>query len=295
MSTCNSSLAGEIIAFTYPALIKTSDNQVIPRVQGGNRCILDVFTNPNANAEPNALANTSDGNGTVTSMAIGQQGAGAKICGPVVLAGSAAGNALLGICGGGAAMECNICVNGPGTNTLCGTTNTCDLNVASDFHVNTGESCYGAQFFTNICVSGQAVIHDDLIANADLLVSGSDDGGDGSICARGNVNVTGNINAGGDITAFWSSDERLKNNIIKINNSTDVINNISGYSYDWNEKSGKEGSTVGVIAQEVKELIPSAVRENSNGYLAVDYIKLIPYLIEEVKSLNNRIKTLEEK
>ena len=48
MSTCNSGLAGEIIAFTYPSLIKTSDNQVIPRVQGGARCVLDVFTNNNS-------------------------------------------------------------------------------------------------------------------------------------------------------------------------------------------------------------------------------------------------------
>ena len=55
------------------------------------------------------------------------------------------------------------------------------------------------------------------------------------------------------------------------------------------------GEGVGVIAQEVKELIPSAVRENEDGYLSVDYLKLIPYLIEEVKSLNNRIKTLESK
>lgn len=295
MSTCNSSLAGEIIAFTYPALIKTSDNQVIPRVQGGNRCILDVFTNPNANAEPNALANLSDGNGTVTSIAIGQQGAGSKICGPLVLAGSAAGNALLGICGGGAAMECNICVNGPGINTLCGTTNTCDLNVTDDFCVDSGESKYGAQFNTKVCINGCAVVHDDLVVNADILVSGSDPGGDGSINACGSLNVAGNINAGGDITAFSTSDRRLKNNIIKIDNSTDVINNISGYTYDWSQDSGKEGSTVGVIAQEVKDLVPSAVRENNEGYLSVDYIKLIPYLIEEVKSLNNRIKTLEEK
>ena len=75
----------------------------------------------------------------------------------------------------------------------------------------------------------------------------------------------------------------------------DVINNLNGYTYDWDEKSGKTGEGVGVIAQEVTELIPSAVRENQDGYLSVDYIQLIPHLIEEVKSLNNRIKTLENK
>ena len=98
-----------------------------------------------------------------------------------------------------------------------------------------------------------------------------------------------------DITAFTSSDKRLKNNIIKIDDSNNVINKLNGYKYEWNEKSNKSGEGVGVIAQEVQELIPSAVRENQDGYLSVDYIKLIPYLIEEVKSLNNRIKTLESK
>ena len=112
---------------------------------------------------------------------------------------------------------------------------------------------------------------------------------------NGTLLVTGSITSNNDITAFSTSDKRLKNNIIKINNSNDVINNLNGYTYDWDEKSGKTGEGVGVIAQEVKELIPSAVRENQDGYLSVDYIKLIPYLIEEVKGLNNRIKTLENK
>jgi hypothetical protein len=107
--------------------------------------------------------------------------------------------------------------------------------------------------------------------------------------------VTGTIDATNDITAFSSSDKRLKNNIIKIDNSNSVINNLNGYKYDWNEKSNKTGQDVGVIAQEVQELIPSAVRENEDGYLSVDYNKLIPYLIEEVKSLNNRIEILESK
>ena len=41
--------------------------------------------------------------------------------------------------------------------------------------------------------------------------------------------------------------------------------------------------------------MPEAVKKNSNNYLAVDYIQLIPVLIEEIKSLNNRIEILEGK
>ena len=111
----------------------------------------------------------------------------------------------------------------------------------------------------------------------------------------GGLSVTGAINATNDITAFSTSDSRLKNNIIKINDSNKIINSLNGYKYEWNEKANQSGEGIGVIAQEVKELIPSAVRENDEGYLSVDYIKIIPYLIEEVKNLNNRIKILEEK
>ena len=48
------------------------------------------------------------------------------------------------------------------------------------------------------------------------------------------------------------------------------------------------------MAQDAQKVLPVIVKERDNGYLAVDYIKLIPVMIEEIKSLNNRIITLEE-
>jgi hypothetical protein len=50
---------------------------------------------------------------------------------------------------------------------------------------------------------------------------------------------------------------------------------------------------VGVIAQEVKEIIPSAVIEREDGYLAVKYEKLIPLLIEAVKALKAEIEDMK--
>ena len=56
---------------------------------------------------------------------------------------------------------------------------------------------------------------------------------------------------------------------------------------------GYEGNDVGVIAQELKEIIPESVRENDTGYLSVRYEKIIPLLIEAIKELNEEIKILK--
>jgi|TARA_E500000318_G_C3565236_1_gene215369 hypothetical protein len=270
-------LAGEIIAFTYPSLIKVSDNDILPTTTSG-RLQPAVISNPNRTSAPNALANLSDGNGNLSSLGIGLQNAGVKITGPTYIDGQDCANIvsdnLLEVNGGGVCIEKRLYVSADGnncTNSICGTTN---LRFAN-FDCN-------------------AMFNASLTACGDVDVFGTSTLG-GAVCMNDNLTVCGDIRACNDIIAFYTSDKTLKNNIIKINDSNRVINNLNGYTYEWDEKSGREGAGVGVIAQEVEELIPSAVRENDNGYLSVDYLQLIPYLIEEVKSLNNRIKTLEKK
>ncbi len=304
MSTEISGLAGEIVAFTYPSIIKVADNQAIPTVQGGNRDPNVIVENENrGTAVPSGLARLTDGSGNLTSLAIGQNLAGARIYGPTTIAGQRDGSCndkMLEICNGGVCIEDNIILMSNGNdalpNTLCGTTNSANLNVDCQFCVKSGSSeTYGAVIDTNFCVNECAVIHDDLVVNADILVSGTDPGGNGSIFACGVIEAQGNIRSCQDIIAFYSSDKKLKNNIIKITDSNNVINSINGYEFDWNEKTDREGHDYGVIAQEVQKVAPTLVKKRADGYLSVDYIKLIPILIEEVKSLNNRIKVLEEK
>ena len=274
-------LGGEIIAFTYPALIKIADNDILPFTIGGDRNQPAVISNPNRTSCPNALALLTDGNGQASSLGIGIQNAGAKITGPTIIDGqdgNFTNGKLLEVCNGGVYIEDQLTVIAEsGINTICGVTNLHIANFTCPATFNSNANVCG-----NITVEGTSTLK-----------------GGATICSNtsvyGSLNVNGTINATGDITAFFTSDKRLKNNIIKIDDSNNIINSLNGYTYDWDEKSGKTGEGVGVIAQEVKELIPSAVRENEDGYLSVDYLKLIPYLIEEVKILNNRIKTLEGK
>ena len=69
---------------------------------------------------------------------------------------------------------------------------------------------------------------------------------------------------------------------------------ISGSSFDWNEKTSREGHDIGLIAQEVNEVLPEAVTERDNGYLAVDYQKLVPLLVEAIKELSSKVEHLEQ-
>jgi len=117
----------------------------------------------------------------------------------------------------------------------------------------------------------------------------------GGLDVTGNSLISGELNVTGDITAFFTSDERLKNNIKPIEDPLTKVLSISGNTYSWNEKSGKKGNDVGVIAQEIEKVLPEAVTERDNGYLAVRYEKLVPLLVEAIKELSQKVEDLENK
>ncbi len=110
------------------------------------------------------------------------------------------------------------------------------------------------------------------------------------------ISITGELQVTDDITAFYSSDERLKDNINLIDNSLEKVISISGNTFDWNDKSNKEGSDTGLIAQEVESLgLPGLVTTRDNGYLAVDYHKVVPLLVEAIKELSDKVEKLEQR
>ena len=115
------------------------------------------------------------------------------------------------------------------------------------------------------------------------------------------LSVSGSIESSGNITAFASSDERLKENIVQIPNSLDKIKQIKGVLFNWKEGYGKvhpygQNKDVGVIAQEVQQILPEIVKENvHNQFLGVRYEKLTPLLLEAIKELSKKVEELEKK
>lgn len=109
-------------------------------------------------------------------------------------------------------------------------------------------------------------------------------------------NTGDSLKVAGDVVAFVSSDKRYKDNILNISNPLDKLSKINGVSFNWNEISHKETGKkdIGVIAQEIEEVLPEIVETRDNGYKAVDYPKLTALLIEAVKELSNKVKKLED-
>jgi len=99
-----------------------------------------------------------------------------------------------------------------------------------------------------------------------------------------------------DLIANYSSDQQLKDNVLKIDTALDKVNSLGGYSFTWNNNIGdmRAGTPdYGVIAQEIENVLPHAVDINSRGHKTVNYNSLIPLLIEAVKELTERVKELE--
>jgi hypothetical protein len=108
--------------------------------------------------------------------------------------------------------------------------------------------------------------------------------------------TVGLIRATNDVVAFYSSDKRLKDNLVKLGNPLDKVSQLNGYEFDWILKEGiheNEGHDVGVIAQEVEKILPEIVQTRDNGYKAVKYEKIVPLLIESIKELTQRVEELE--
>ncbi len=121
------------------------------------------------------------------------------------------------------------------------------------------------------------------------------------------VEVGGGITATGNITAFASSDKRLKENIIPIENALDKIEKLDGVEFDWTdeyiqrESNGKGEDNyffrkhdVGLIAQQVESILPEVVATRDDGYLAIKYEKIVPLLVECIKELKKEINELKE-
>jgi hypothetical protein len=117
--------------------------------------------------------------------------------------------------------------------------------------------------------------------------------------------TTGEIRATNNVTAYYSSDIRLKSNIQDIPNALDKVLHIGGKTFDWSdnyiaEHGGEDGyfvqkSDFGVIAQDVQEVFPQAVRTRDDGTLAVDYAKLSALAFAAIAELKARIEQLASK
>jgi len=87
------------------------------------------------------------------------------------------------------------------------------------------------------------------------------------------------------------SDATKKTNIETIDNALDITTKLRGVRYDWIDN---KKSSIGLIAQEVEEILPEIVETSSDNMKTIAYGNLVGLLIESVKELKSEINTLKQ-
>ena len=172
------------------------------------------------------------------------------------------------------------------------------ITASSDFDCNASTGtfnndlvCNGVFRTDNVRINGNKI---DTTSGALTL-----DSNNNSIDVTADINQTGNFNTTGDVTAFVS-DMRLKTSLEQIEGAVAKVCKLSGFTYSFNDTAGELGFDTetryaGVSAQQVKEVLPEAVKPAAvgKGYMTVQYDKLVPLLIEAVKELKDEIEELK--
>lgn len=112
--------------------------------------------------------------------------------------------------------------------------------------------------------------------------------GDKWIYTGGNIEVGGYITAVGDITS--SSDARLKEDIEIIPHALEKVQKLNGVTFT---RKGKTHKSVGVLAQDVFEVLPEAIGKTPDGHMTVAYGNMVGLLVEAIKELRAEVDKLK--
>ena len=130
--------------------------------------------------------------------------------------------------------------------------------------------------------------------------TGNTNSTNGALIVAGGVGIAENLTVGGDIgvvnitasgTVSSNSDMRLKKDIVEIDNCVDKVKKLRGVNFKWIQDDRDD---FGVIAQEVEEVAPHAVKENKEGIKSVDYSRLTTLLIQAVKEQQVTIENQQQ-
>jgi hypothetical protein len=179
--------------------------------------------------------------------------------------------------GGGGSFD------GTATNTV--TTGSIVFNDNAKLYFGTGSDFEVYENGSGLYIDGNDDTHDITIRDSsNAVVAGFDMGTKGFVCG-GDGTFTG------DVTT--NSDMRLKENVNVISNALDIIDNLRGVSYNRIDKERKE---IGLIAQEVEEILPEVVRTGTDDeqLKSVAYGNITAVLIEAIKELKSEIEQLKK-
>jgi hypothetical protein len=132
---------------------------------------------------------------------------------------------------------------------------------------------------------GQYAVNMGLDADSVLRI-----GGWSAAANRWQLDMSGNMTVAGDVTAY--SDARVKENVETVEDALDKVLNLRGVYYNRTDSDDKRRK-VGVIAQEILEVIPEVVGQDNDGMYNVSYGNIVGVLIEAIKEQQKQIDELK--
>jgi hypothetical protein len=106
------------------------------------------------------------------------------------------------------------------------------------------------------------------------------------------IHPNSNVWIGGSL--IQASDARLKKNITHLTGVLSSIQRLNGYTYYWNDENKDKEQQIGLLAQEIQKEFPQLVTQTADGSLSVNYIGLIPVLLEGLKEQQRQINELKQ-
>lgn len=172
------------------------------------------------------------------------------------------------------------------TGDVTGTSAAFDGSAALSFATTLGNSGVTAGTYNKVTVDAKGrVTAGAALASADLTGAlGYTPANKAGESFGGSISVSGTITATGDITAY--SDARLKSDIRTISGALDLVAKMRGVTFTRID-TGQRG--VGVVAQEVAEIVPEAVQKHQDELYSVAYGNLVGVLIEAINELARKI------
>ena len=108
---------------------------------------------------------------------------------------------------------------------------------------------------------------------------------------RFQMDMSGNLTMAGDITAY--SDARVKENVVTVDKALEKVNALRGVYYNRTDSEDKR-TKLGVIAQEILEVVPEVVSQDNDGMYNVSYGNLAGLFIEAIKEQQTQIEELKQ-
>lgn len=127
-----------------------------------------------------------------------------------------------------------------------------------------------------------------LVSDNNIFLDNSNNIGIGTTVANSKLEVLGAVTA---VDFNSTSDANLKTDIKTIENALEIVDSLRGVTFTW--KSNSEPS-IGVIAQELEEVLPELVHNGQQGIKTVNYNGIIGVLIECIKELKKEIDHLNQ-